>query len=163
MKCDHIKWLIILTSDNIKRLSLSLWPPGQTCSKINFRFYSTRIQLKTRRRDLTLNWSEKSGPGKDSQWLKRITRFQLFYCKKLTRFYGLKNFSDNRKQDSFLEWRRCWKPHQMGYIEQRLFDKLESIHQSCGEVCNTRLSGPPGKVINQRGGSYGRFKDCLRI
>ena len=48
----------------------------------------------------------------------------------------------------------------MGFIEQRLFDKLESIHQSCGEVCNTRLSGPPGKVINQRGGVSAVYGLC---
>jgi hypothetical protein len=34
----------------------------------------------------------------------------------------------------------------MDVKEQRLFEKLESIHKSCGEVCDTRITGTPGKV-----------------
>ncbi len=34
----------------------------------------------------------------------------------------------------------------MNDIEKRLFDKLESIQKSCGQVCDTRISGKPGKV-----------------
>ena len=36
--------------------------------------------------------------------------------------------------------------YRMSEIEKRLFNKLESIQKSCGEVCNTRVTGTPGKV-----------------
>jgi hypothetical protein len=34
----------------------------------------------------------------------------------------------------------------MDDVERRLFEKLESIHHSCGQVCDTRVTGRPGKV-----------------
>ncbi len=42
------------------------------------------------------------------------------------------------------------KKYEMSDIEKRLFDKLESIQKSCGQVCDTRISGKPGKVRLKR-------------
>ena len=36
--------------------------------------------------------------------------------------------------------------YEMSDKEKRLFEKLESIHKSCGEVCSTKIYGSPGKV-----------------
>jgi hypothetical protein len=54
---------------------------------------------------------------------------------------------DEQIGDIWAEKRRLTEQkYRMSEIEKRLFSKLESIQKSCGEVCNTRTSGTPGKV-----------------
>ena len=70
--------------------------------------------------------------------------------------FALHSFLISRKFDHFdaETIRKIWKKkteltrqkYEMSDKEKRLFEKLESIHKSCGEVCNTKVTGSAGKV-----------------